>query len=87
VLEFRRGDVRGIAAFGQYCDPRHMDFSDLRGINDDCVKGGEGLRTHAHRDMDIFTYMLEGLWYTKDAMGRGSVIPSADVRMMSAGRI
>jgi quercetin 2,3-dioxygenase len=72
-------------SFGQYHDPQQMGYSDLLVINDDRVEPGMGFGTHPHRDMEIFSYVLEGGLAHKDSMGTGSTITPGEVQMMSAG--
>ena len=95
-MDVRRADDRGLAnfgwlhsrhtfSFGSYFDPQQAGFSDLLVINDDRVSPGRGFDTHGHRDMEIFSYVLEGGLQHRDSMGTGSVIQPGDVQMMSAG--
>lgn len=79
-------DSKHTFSFGSYYDPQHMGFSDLRVINDDIVQPGAGFDTHGHRDMEIISYVLEGVIAHKDSEGNVQKLPSGEFQLMSAGK-
>lgn len=79
-------DSKHTFSFGSYYDPQHMGFSDLRVINDDIVQPGAGFDTHGHRDMEIISYVLEGVIAHKDSGGNVQKLPSGEFQLMSAGK-
>jgi redox-sensitive bicupin YhaK (pirin superfamily) len=96
MITLRKSEDRGHAnqgwldahftfSFASYNDPAHMNFRSLRVLNDDIISPGRGFGPHAHRDMEIVTYVLEGGLLHRDSMGEQHVLRPNEVQAMSAG--
>jgi redox-sensitive bicupin YhaK (pirin superfamily) len=72
-------------SFADYYDPQQMGFRALRVINDDHIAAGQGFGPHAHRDMEILTYVLEGKVLHRDNTGNRYVLGPNEIQTMSAG--
>ncbi|MEW6991012.1 pirin family protein [Colwelliaceae bacterium 6441] len=97
MITLRKADERGHASYGwldtrytfsfaHYYDPKHMGVSALRVINDDVIQPAGGFDTHGHRDMEIITYVLEGVIEHKDSQGNTETLPGGEFQLMSAGK-
>lgn len=72
-------------SFGEYFDPNKMNFGPLRVFNDDIISAGKGFDFHQHSDMEIVTYVIDGMLEHKDSLGNSGAISSGEVQRMSAG--
>ena len=78
-------DSRHSFSFGGHHDPTNVGHGLLLVSNDDRVQGGGGFGTHAHRDMEIVTWVLSGRLSHRDSAGNvGELYPGLAQRM-SAG--
>jgi quercetin 2,3-dioxygenase len=72
-------------SFGSHRDPTNVGHGLLIVNNDDTVRGGGGFATHAHRDMEIVTWVLSGELEHHDSAGNDGTIYPGLAQRMSAG--
>src|SRR5262245_22994064 len=96
MITIRKSEDRGHAdrgwlkshftfSFGPYNDPAHSGFRVLRVINEDYIAAGKGFGPHAHRDMEIITYVMDGAVAHRDSMSERHTLGPNEVQAMSAG--
>src|SRR5947207_711344 len=78
-------DSRHSFNFGYHYDPKNTHHGLLLVSNDDVIKAGTGFDTHPHQDMEIITWVLDGVVEHKDSQGNKGVIYPGLAQRMSAG--
>lgn len=73
-------------SFGDYYDPKNINFGPLRVLNDDTVKPTAGFPTHKHRDMEIVSIVTKGRMAHRDSTGSEGLIRVNDIQRMTAGK-
>ena len=67
-------------------NPAHARLGSLVVWNDDEIAPHGGFPMHAHRDMEIVTYVREGVLHHEDNSGGRGEIHAGNVQALSAGR-
>jgi redox-sensitive bicupin YhaK (pirin superfamily) len=74
-------------SYGRHYEPDNTHHGLLLACNDDRLRGSTGFAEHAHQEMEIVTWMVEGELEHRDCAGGGThVLRPGLVRRLSAGR-
>ncbi|KAF7354095.1 RmlC-like cupin [Mycena venus] len=83
------GDLGWLKTFHTFSvdhnDKEHIQFGSLRIINEDRVNAYSGFPLHAHREFEIFSYLVSGLLKHEDSMGNVEILKRGDIQLTSAG--
>lgn len=72
-------------SFAEYYNPENMNFGKLRVVNDDVIEAGTGFNKHPHRNMEIVTYIVDGILTHRDSLGHKRELSRGMIQYMSAG--
>lgn len=72
-------------SFADYHDPAFPGFRALKVMNEDRIAPGKGFGPHAHRDMEIITFVLDGELAHRDSMSGAHRVGPNEIQTMSAG--
>ena len=72
-------------SFADYHDAAFSGFRALKVMNEDTIAPGKGFGPHAHRDMEIITFVLEGRLAHRDSMSGPHTVGPNEIQTMSAG--
>lgn len=72
-------------AIGGHGNPAHRAVGNLFVLNDDEIAAGSGFPLHAHSDIEIISYVRDGVVTHEDSLGNKGHTRAGDVQVMSAG--
>ncbi len=72
-------------AIGGHGNPAHRAVGNLFVLNDDEIAAGSGFPLHAHADIEIISYVRDGVVTHEDSLGNKGHTRAGDVQVMSAG--
>lgn len=72
-------------SYGAHYDPDNIAFGAIIAINTEHLAPGAGYDAHRHSDVEIVTWVLDGLLAHEDSTGGGGEIPPGLAQRLSAG--
>ena len=72
-------------SFDRHYDPANVGFGHLLCHNDDRLEPGHGYPPHPHRDVEIVTWVLDGVLRHEDSLGHTGVVTPGRVQRTTAG--
>ena len=72
-------------SYGAHYDPDQIGFGPIMAINTEHVAPGRGYDVHDHADVEIVTWVLEGVLRHEDSTGQSGDIRPGTAQRLSAG--
>lgn len=72
-------------SYGGHYDPEQIGFGPVMAINTEHVAPGRGYDVHDHADVEIVTWVLEGVLRHEDSTGQAGEIRPGTAQRLSAG--
>jgi len=72
-------------SFGPHYDPGNAVFGGLIAHNDDHLQQGAGYPDHPHADVEIVTWVVQGVLAHRDSLGGAADLSPGTVQVQSAG--
>ncbi|TDC73659.1 pirin family protein [Streptomyces hainanensis] len=78
-------DTRHAFSFADHYDPENVRLGPLTACNEERLAPGAGFPPHAHRDVEIVSWVLSGELTHEDEDGRATVVRPGDLQRLTAG--
>lgn len=72
-------------SYGQHYDPDRIGFGPVMAVNTEHVEPGRGYAAHDHADVEIVTWVLDGVLRHEDSTGQTGEIRPGTAQRLSAG--
>lgn len=72
-------------SYGAHYDPDNIAFGPIIAINEESVRPGAGYDAHHHADVEIVTWVLDGVLAHEDTTGHRGLIEPGTAQRLSAG--
>jgi redox-sensitive bicupin YhaK (pirin superfamily) len=79
-------ESRHAFSFGRHYDPDDTGHGLLLAHNDERVAPGAGFGPHPHQEVEVVTWVLDGVLAHEDSTGRAGTVRPGQVQRMTAGR-
>jgi quercetin 2,3-dioxygenase len=86
LTEVEGRSTRHSFSFDRHYDPTNVGFGFLLSHNDDRLDPGHGYPPHPHRDVEILTWVVDGVLRHEDSLGHGGLVAPGRIQRTSAGR-
>lgn len=79
-------ETRHAFSFGRHYDPDNTGHGLLLAHNEERVAPGAGFGPHPHQEVEVVTWVLEGVLVHEDSTGRTATVRPGQVQRLTAGR-